>query len=636
MNLNDQQNRIVNQSSGNVAVVAGAGSGKSTTNIELITKLNKKDGISLNRMFISTFTNKAGRDLKNKLQKRINFSPEELEKLWIGTFHSLGYRYLTQIRKKKLEIILPVEANYYLRNIYKNVLEDLGDNETDNPFKDILKGIEKYRNEQCSWEEATDNPIACSKIYEMYQREKNNQGLVDYTDILYMFAEEIKKDDSFSKRFDWVFVDEAQDNSMKQNEIADLLTNKNKILIGDSKQSIFLFRGAAPYLFKEKIASADKVFNLAYNYRSSTEIIEFANAMLGQMDSFKGQELIPTQGSHGKPVFIMCDNISWKIYQAIEQDIRNGIPLHEIAVLGRSIKPVSIANLQVLLRSNNIPYVVRGGDDKLNASYIQNYLSILKSILSPTQVSLTNTLSLLPSIGPKTALKLAKETMEYGNDLSNLELQTSNFSKTPAYKKYLSLIDLKDNNKELLLRTLDFVHDHYLKKIYGKKDPTEPKNKRKIIFDTLYDYLMGYKNLMEGIDSLYVNEEDVESDKNKIVISTIHQSKGLEWDSVHIANFNEKSIPSLRAGEEEDINRIEEEFCLAYVAVTRARKKLRMYMSYMNGQHAQASPNKISRFIREVFISSKEKYFSFRALDQDYSESLYKENLYNKMRAKYT
>jgi DNA helicase-2/ATP-dependent DNA helicase PcrA len=551
--------------------------------------------------------------------------------LWIGTFHSLGYRYLTQVRKKKLEIILPVESNYYLRNIYKNVLDDLGEYEDNNPFKEVIYGVEKYRNDECSWEEATEYPEVCSKIYDLYQKEKKNQNIVDYTDILYMFADELRNDRVFSNKFEWVFVDEAQDNSKKQNEIADLLTSKNRILIGDGKQAIYLFRGAAPHLFKEKIKEADRVFDLAYNYRSSKEIIEFANALLPQMSSYKGQDIIPTQGKESKPIFIMCDNIANQIYKAIEQDIRNGVPLHEIAVLGRSIKPVSIANLQILLRQNSIPYIVRGGDDKLNAAFLQNYLSVLKSLLNPTQVSLTNALSLIPGVGPKTALKLAKEAVEEGDSHRVLELQTAKFAQSPAYKKYISLIDLIGNNKELLLRTLDFIHDHYLVVKYGKKDPTEPSNKRQIIFNTLYEYLLGYKNLMEGIDSLYVNEEDVEGDRNKIVISTIHQSKGLEWDSVHIANFNEQSIPNLRDKDEHNEARIEEEFCLAYVAITRARKKLRMYMSYMNGNHSQAKANKMSRFIKEIYKSSNERYFTFRALDLDTPESIFKERLYNKL-----
>jgi len=633
--LNEQQSAIVNHASGRVAVVAGAGSGKTTTNIELILKLHKKDGVPLERMFISTFTNKSGRDLKNKLSRKLNLDKESLDKLWVGTFHSLGYRYLTQLKRKKLEIILPLEAKQYLKNIYKQVLKDSGVREEEFVFTTAVQNIDKKRNRECLWAEASDYPEECEKIYEIYQNEKEKMGLVDYEDILSIFEKELvleknSPENNFSKRFDWVFVDEAQDNSMRQNRIAEILTNKNIVVIGDPKQSIYLFRGAAPELFKEKISQADKVYPLASNYRSSKEIIEFANSLLTQMDSFVGQDLIATKPSLGKPTFTLCDHQALQLLRGIQKDLREGIPAEEIAVLGRSIKPLVFQNLQVMLRSQNIPYTLRGGDDKLNASYIQHYLSILKSILKPTKVSLTNALGLMPSIGPKTAMKLAEEVVACGGSFAPLENCSAKFASTKAYTDYLRLQNISYDNKELLLRTLDFLYNHYLIPVYGKKDPHEPANKKKIIFDVLFNYLMDYKNLTEGIDSLYINEEDLESEKGKIIISTIHQSKGLEFDSVHIANFCENSIPNLKKEEEENQSRIEEEFCLAYVAITRAKKRLNMYMSFLSDSYGN-SPNKISRFLKETFRTTKENHFNFRILDVE-SESNYKSALYNKLR----
>jgi len=633
MNLNDQQLNIVNNSTGKVAVVAGAGAGKSTTNIELIYKLHKKNNIPLERMFISTFTNKSGKDLKIKLSKKLNLDFKKLEKLWVGTFHSLGYRYLTQCKNKKLDIILPLEAKQYLKNIYNQLMKDYGISEDKFSFSDAMECLDKKRSKGCSWEDITEFPKILSEISAMYQKEKNKMGLVDYEDILEIFLEEIKKDSPFVDRFDWVFVDESQDNSKKQNEIADTLATKNIVLIGDPKQSIYGFRGAAPELFKEKIKTSEKVFNLSYNYRSGREIIDFANALLVAVPSFKGQELIPTKNSFGKPTFTLCDFQHVEIMRNIEKDIKNGVPLHEIAVLGRSIKPKLFDKLQVMLRSKNIPYVVRGGDDKLNSSYIQNYLSILKSIIKPTKISLTNTLGLLPSIGPKTAMKLAEDVMASGGSFDPLINCTSKFVTTKAYSDFLNLEKVADDRKELLLKSLNFIHTHYLIPVYGKKDPTIPEQKKQIIFDALYNYLMEAPSIIEGIDSLYLNEEDAESDLGKIVISTIHQSKGLEWDSVHIANLKEKSIPNLKENEEDDIERFEEEFCLAYVAVTRARKSLNMYSSFLNDDF-DPKPNKLSRFIRDMFLVSKEKYFNFKILDVD-SEYKYKDNLYNKLKEVY-
>ncbi|MDB4330168.1 ATP-dependent helicase [bacterium] len=632
MNLNEQQQKIVNTEGGRIAVVAGAGSGKSTTNIELIAKLHRNNNVPLERMFISTFTNKAGRDLKLKLSSKLGLDQKSLDRIWVGTFHSLGYKYLTQIRKIKLEIILPIEGKQYLRNIYKQVVKENRVNEKDFTFIKAIRCIEDKRNKEYNFKDMTEYSDECQEIFNMYQEEKRKMGLVDYADILELFEGELIKDSLFTSKFDWVFVDEAQDNSKKQNDIAELLTNKNRILIGDSKQSIYLFRGAAPKMFKEKIDSSEKVYSLAYNYRSSKEIIDFANTLLLQMNSFKGQELIPTQPSKRKPEIVFCDNQAYEIYKAVERDISSGIPLEEIAILGRSIKPMVFQRIQLLFRSKGLPYTMRGGDDKLNATYIQNYLSVLKSVLKPTKVSLTNSLSLLPGVGPKTAMKLAEQVVAAGGSFDPLVNNTGKFVTTKAYQAYIHLEELTYDNKELILKALEFIHDFYLVPVYSKKDPSEPSNKRKIIFDSLFDYLMDFPNLIEGIDSLYINEEDLESEKGKIIISTIHQSKGLEWDSVHIANFHEGSLPNLKAEDEGDSERLEEEFCITYVAITRAKKYLRLYMSHQDER--MGGGTKLSRFFKHIYRTTKDKFFTLRVLDV-ISESNYKESLYTKLRVKY-
>lgn len=622
MQLNDQQLKIVNTPKGKIAVVAGAGSGKTSTNLELITKLYLNDGVSLDRLFVTTFTNKAARDIKERLQKKLKLNEDVFKKLWLGTFHSLGYRYLTQIKNLKLNIILPVEANHYLKNIYNQITRS--DEDTESSFSEIVQSIEKKRNKNCDWKDVSEYPEICSEMLSLYQKEKKEQNLVDYTDILDIFEEHLKTDTYFRNKFDWVFVDECQDNNAAQHRIADLLGAKSTVLTGDNKQSIYSFRGASPQMFKDKIKTCNHVYPLSYNYRSTKEIIDFANTLLVQIPSFLGQELISTKNSGPKPIFTVCENMPLQILYAIKDDIKRGIPLHEIAVLGRSVKPANIQNLQVLLRQNNIPYSIKGGDDKLNASYIQNYLSTLKSILTPTKVSLINTLAMLPSVGAKTAMTLADGVVK--NGFSHLREVSAKYTGTKSYNAYLNLELVKDNKKELLLKALDFIYDCYLVPVYGKKDMNEPGKKKTLIFDVLFNYLMSFPRIVDGIDSLYVNEEDVESEKGKIVISTVHASKGLEWDSVHIANMNEFSMPFLKEDELGNEEREEEEFCITYVAATRAKKQLRMYMAFTSGSGSWSKTNKISRYIKETYIATGEKFFNLRILDVA-DESAFKQKI---------
>lgn len=621
MKFNDQQQKIINTPPGKIAVIAGAGVGKTSTTLALVEKLYLEDNIPLDRMFLTTFTNKAARDLKERLQKRLKINEAYFKRIWLGTFHSLGFRYLTQIKNIKLNIILPLEANHYLKNIYNQVTRS--ENEEEESFYDLIQSIEKKRNQNCVWEKVTNYPDICEDMLKMYQKEKKQQNLVDYTDILDMFAEHLKEDSYFRTKFDWIFCDESQDNNFQQNKLIDLLTNKNSVLIGDNKQSIYSFRGALPQLFKDKAKQADYVYSLSYNYRSTPEIINFANILLEQTPSFKGQELISTKSSGSKPSFTLCDDIAKQIFIGIKGDIERGIPLHEIAVLGRSIKPVNIQKLQVLLRQANIPYSVRGGDDKLKASYLQNYLSTLKSICAPTKVSLINTLALLPKVGAKIAMTLADNVL--ANGITSIK-DAGKYSETKAFKDYLNLANFKDQKKELLLKSLDFIYEHYLVPVYGKKDPKEPSNKKKLIFDILYEYLMTFPKIADGIDSLYLNEEDEGAEKNKVIISTIHAAKGLEFESVYLANVNEFSVPFLTPEDEGDDERMEEEFCIMYVACTRAKKHLRMYMAFRTGSGDWTRANKISRYISEVYKKFGEKYFTFRVLDVtnevDYKQKL--------------
>lgn len=637
MNLNDQQRDIVKMSKGFSTVMAGAGAGKSTTNIELITKLHLEDGIPLDRMFISTFTNKAGRDLKLKLSKRLGLDSSVLKKLWVGTFHSLGFRYLTQIRKRKITIILPVEASNFVKNITKETLKENKIDSSELSLSDILDVIGKHRNSGVPFQElSSEYGDVISEIFKTYQEEKTRMGLVDYDDILDIFESELKDDALFRNKFDWVFVDECQDNSPAQVRLADLLTCKNQILIGDLKQSIYGFRGAAPELFKHKIDKADNVFYLSYNYRSSKEIINFANAMLEDYGGFKNQTLIPTKKSSSKPTLVICDKQAEHIVNSIRKQISMGVPVEEIAILGRSVKSPVFANIQTLLRYYNIPYSVRGGVDRLNSNYLQNFLSLLRSLVSPTQVSLTNTLCLLPSIGMKTALKLSKGVSDAGGDLEVLRSVSTAFAKKPAYHEFLDLEQYHYDSKELFKRSLDFFYKHHLVPVYGKKDIQLAKDKKTIIFESLYKILIESPSLLEGIDSLYINEEDDELLEGKLVISTVHQAKGLEWDCVHIANFYQGSMPQVSSkSTEEDI---EEEFCVAYVAVTRARKSLLMYMPFQKDSfNSKGDPNsttKLSQFIDKVIYKTKDEFLNVRFLDV-ISESKSKDNLYNKLKAKY-
>jgi len=616
MQLNDQQLKIVNTPGGKIAVIAGAGAGKSSTTIELVKKLYEKDKIPLERIFISTFTNKAGDDIKKKLQKKFNFEQNYLKNLWIGTLHSLGYRYLKDIQKLKLNIITPPEANVLLKNISELTI---GDSEID--FKEILENIDKKRNKNCTWEEASLHPKLCKLVFEKYQKEKIKQNLADFGDLIEKFAEYLEEDIHFKKRFDWVILDEVQDVCKIMYRISDLIARDNCLYVGDIKQAIYGFRGACPHLFQEKINNSEIVYPLAYNYRSSSKILDFANAILKQMPQFKDQDLLATGSIGEKPIFTMCSNQAEEVFKNIQKDIAKGIPYKEIAVLSRSVKYGFIGDLEVLLRKAKIPYIVWGGNDKLEISYVQDFLSILKVLSSPTSVSLLNAFSLLPKIGAKIAQNLTDVVMSHGFD--QLKYVTASYTNTKEFKDFLKLKEFKGSNNDTLFKALDFYENNYLKAKY-KEDASD---KRDFIYDLLFKTLSEHSDLNEGINNLYLNTEDDETDKNRVVISTVHKAKGLEWESVHVTQCIEFSIPFIKQEEEGDETRLGEEFCIFYVACTRAKNHLKMYMPYRSQRGQYNFVNKLSRYIRNLYNSSKEQFFTLKCLDVP-SEERFKEDVF--------
>ena len=402
-------------------------------------------------------------------------------------------------------------------------------------------------------------------------------------------------------------------------------------MVGDSKQSIYAFRGSTPELFKEKIKTAEHIYPLAYNYRSSKEIIDLANVLIKQIPYFASQELIAVKGSGPKPVFTICGDMSLQIFQGIKKDLSLGIPPHEIVVLARSVKSVNIQAILGLLRSAQIPYRLRGGDDKYNAAYVQNYLSVLKSICAPTKVSYMNSLSLLPGVGAKTAMVLSEDIISKG--IISVASSGKKYVESKGFQDYQKLFDLKNKRQELITKSLDFIHEHYLTPVYGKKSKEEPGIKRTLIYDLLHKHLMAAPSIAEGIDSLYINEEDSESEKDKVIISTVHSSKGLEFESVHIANFMEHSMPFLKDEDNEKEDRLEEEFCIAYVAITRAKKYLRMYMEHASNRGTWIKENELSRYISEIYKNFKESFFTLKVLDVT-DENLYKYKLFESLSEK--
>ena len=213
---------------------------------------------------------------------------------------------------------------------------------------------------------------------------------------MYDFIRCLKKDESFRKRFTWLAVDECQDTNSPQNRIADLLEAENKMFIGDPKQCIYIWRGATPEIYDERIRKSTTKFSLSKNYRSVPEVINVANALLKCRRDFANQYLLPAKEKNKiTPQFIATRiDMVTPLMENIMNDIKRGIPKEEIAILGRSVKSTNLTPLFLELKKNKIPYVVRGGGmDMFKQNYVQKFLALVKAAASPNTMSLIYILS---------------------------------------------------------------------------------------------------------------------------------------------------------------------------------------------------------------------------------------------------
>jgi len=617
--FNEQQLKIINIKSGKCAVVAGAGSGKSTTMVEFIARKNEKTGLPLDSFFVVTFTKKAAKDLKQKIKKRLKLA--STKKLWIGTFHKLGYTYLKMHKKLDFSLMPEDDCASMIKRFYRKELdnydrETLVDQMPDLSQDTVADILNYHRNNQV---EFSRNKVGefLSKVSTHFVNFKKETKQFDFQDILEQFKFHVETDTEFKNKFSWVISDESQDNELIQFQLLDVLTTKNRIVVGDRKQAIYEWRGARPELFNEIIEEADQVYELSYNYRSSQDIINLANGFVGGMPEFAKETLISTKPLFQKPSLYILhaekdeDLEVAQIIRSIERDIERGIPPKEIAILCRSVRSISF-KYALELKARKIPYVIRGGNDDFMTKYIRKASDILSCASKPTFNNMHSTLCVIPKVGEKTADKYAEELVSNPLALANM----TKYSGTFEHRKLLQLFASK-SKQERLNHTFDLC-SAFISKNYDDKGDKVGKLK------DFLDFVGKYKTIQAALDALTLDKKDDPNENKGVVISTLHQAKGLEWDSVHLCRLKDKVFPAPYN------DNLKEEERLFYVGITRAKKYLRMY-------HCGTYSDNISKFLfyfddsliniiaqdvqREKFYQQKQNFEEFNKLrEEEYND----------------
>jgi len=630
--LNDEQYAAVTESEGPALVLAGAGSGKTRTLTYRVAYLLHQ-GVRPTEILLLTFTNKAAREM---LQRVEDLSGVPRRYLWGGTFHSFGQRVLrTQGEaiglKRHYTILDEGEAETVLKNALNEADPQFLKGKNNPKPKAVRNLISYVRNTRGSVAAEAgarffNDPAiadAVARAHEIYQRMKLEQQVADYDDLLELllrlFREHPDIAGHYQDRFRHILVDEFQDTNQLQSDIVDTLATRHQVMaVGDDAQCIYTWRGANfdnIMRFGERHAGAS-VHRIETNYRSSPEILAFANSVLNAQPTGRGydKELRPVRESREKPRFIPIMDSRGQAAFVIEQLqnlVDEGRSLSEIAVLYRA--HYQAMDLQMELTRRHIDYEITSGVRFFEQAHVKDFTAQLRFAANPADASAFLRLAaLLPKVGPKTAEKIHRETRAAAEkeerDFLDVLVSDAIKRKVPAgaREEWPSLAETlrelgravqKGESPERVVRlALDGWYGDYIRQVYADHHEREDD------LQSLIGFAERYETMEELLAQLVLlasetTERSPEERKNCLRLSTIHQAKGLEFPVVFVIGLADGLFPLRRAIEDDNL---EEERRLFYVAVTRAMDDLYLCYPMINQQGGGMTKLDASRFIQEV------------------------------------
>ena len=623
--LNDDQKKAVEATEGALLVLAGAGSGKTRVLTFRILHILYKKLATPAQILAVTFTNKAANEMKTRIAKLINLP---IDRMWVGTFHSLSLRVLRQhheeIGLKKNFLIIDTEDQLKL---IKNIcdVEKIDTKETSAKY--YLNIIDSFKNKGISSKELKENKYRKNdaeirKIYTIYQSELIRLNLVDFGDLILHCINIFKKNNSILKKyqnfFRYILVDEYQDiNPIQQKWITYLYGgSKNICCVGDDDQSIYSWRGAdvSNLLNFEKIFIKTKIIRLEQNYRSTKNILKCASSLISKNKGRFGKELW-SENEEGEKItvsgFWETKEESIYVTDKIENLIKNNIKLSEISILFRIA--AHTRSFEERLINLGLPYKIIGGLRFYERKEVKDVIAYLRLVNNLSDDLAFERIINVPKrgIGKTTLRKISSYSRL--NNISMYEatkqiiFKTNSKAKTEIYKFIDNLNKWKKtlNNFNHIELAKVIVEDSgyldFLKK--EEKNSNNPENLSRIEnINEFIESLKDFENLEGFLEHVSLVMENISNtSEENITLMTMHAAKGLEFDNIFLAGWEEGVFPSLRSIEETGNKGLEEERRLAYVALTRARKKI--FITYVNQNrysYASHDYNLPSRFINEL------------------------------------
>jgi len=626
--LNAAQREAVTASGGNLLVLAGAGSGKTRVLVHRIAWLIRAEGLSAHSVLAVTFTNKAAREMRGRIEDMLQMPTHGL---WVGTFHGLAHRLL---KSHWQEVALPqqfqiLDSDDQLR-VVKRICRELDLDEARWPPKQAQWFINAQKDEglRARHVDVPEGDLYAKtmlRVYAAYEEACERGGLVDFAELLLRAHELWLKSPEtlahYQQRFKTILVDEFQDTNTIQYAWLRVLAGQQVpvVAVGDDDQSIYGWRGARV----ENIQRFTEDFNdtltvrLEQNYRSTATILDAANGLIARNAGRLGKNLW-TEGERGDPITLYAgfneqDEARYIVEQA-EKWFSGGEPRRSIAILYRSNAQSRV--LEESLLREGIPYRIYGGQRFYERLEIRNALAYLR--LSQTRdddPALERVLNTPPrGIGNKTVEKLREVARAEQVSLWRacglvVERELLPARALTALAKFQALIDEFARAAETL--SLNEFTEHviaisglldYHRAEKGERGQARVENLQELVtatrlFEPEDDTISPLQAFLDSA-ALDAGEGQADPYEDSIQMMTLHSAKGLEFPLVFIAGMEENLFPHQMSLEEP--GRLEEERRLAYVGITRAMKKLVVTYAENRRLHGGDMYNTPSRFIREI------------------------------------
>ena len=613
MTLNDKQLEAVNHTEGPCLVLAGAGSGKTRVLTERIIKLID-DGVSPYNILAITFTNKAAKEMRVRVQNKIG---DVANSIFIGTFHSFGLRILREnydaIGYSSNITILDTDDT---KSLIKRILKENSFDPADYDIKHIISKISSAKNDGISPLEFSklflnEHDKVIGLVYEKYLKLLKENNSVDFDDLLLKPVEIFKKRkdilEKYQERFRYILVDEYQDTNSIQYELCKMLAKKynNIFVVGEANQSIYSWRNAdyRNILNFEKDYKNAHVVLLEENYRSTNTILKAANSVIKNNNEGTKLNLWTSIGDGEKVEYIRVEDEikeSSFVINKIKELVSEGYSYSDFAVLYRT--NAQSRTVEEAFVRNNIPYNIIGSYYFYNRKEIKDLIAYLNLIYNTNDsVSLERVINTPKrGIGTKTIDNIRDKANM--NDISLFDAIDS--GKELEFKKLiLELIEdsktmnLSDLIEDVLVKT-GLRREYELDKSIESDTKVENLNEFKSLAvnfedNGIYDLSTFLENIMLVSDKGQYAEDD-----NNVNIMTLHSAKGLEFNIVFILGMEEGIFPHSRSFE--SAKELEEERRLCYVGITRAKKKLYLLSARTRTLYGRTSGTIESRFIKEI------------------------------------